>query len=168
MPTPTVSTREQLLDLSTRRLQLRPRTERETSPRSQRGQRLLTASSTPVPAITRSTTRRTLGPRTTPSAMCSQATRTPKVSREVPAGMNWGSSSPAAPRTSISLSEADVAALDEHVRAAGLPSRSAAVQQAVRALTHQQLEQDYAAAWKDWDDSGDREVWEGVTADGLR
>jgi Arc/MetJ-type ribon-helix-helix transcriptional regulator len=71
-------------------------------------------------------------------------------------------------KLSISLSEADVAALDEHVRAAGLPSRSAAVQRAVRALTHQQLEQDYAAAWKDWDDSGDREVWEGAGVDGLR
>jgi len=71
-------------------------------------------------------------------------------------------------KLSISLSEADVAALDEHVRKAGLPSRSAAVQRAVRALTRQPLEQDYAAAWKDWDDSGDREVWEGVAADGLR
>ncbi|MEZ0493424.1 ribbon-helix-helix domain-containing protein [Kineococcus sp. TBRC 1896] len=71
-------------------------------------------------------------------------------------------------KLSISLSEADVAALDEHVRAAGLPSRSAAVQRAVRALTHQQLEQDYAAAWKEWDDSGDREVWEGAGSDGLR
>ncbi|WP_337060797.1 ribbon-helix-helix domain-containing protein, partial [Kineococcus sp. G2] len=40
-------------------------------------------------------------------------------------------------KLSISLSDADVAALDEHVRQAGLPSRSAAVQQAVRALTHQ-------------------------------
>ncbi|WP_432496320.1 hypothetical protein [Kineococcus auxinigenes] len=41
-------------------------------------------------------------------------------------------------------------------RQAGLPSRSAAVQRAVRALTHQQLEQDCAAAWRDWDDSVDR------------
>jgi Arc/MetJ-type ribon-helix-helix transcriptional regulator len=71
-------------------------------------------------------------------------------------------------RLSISLSEADVAALDEHVRAAGLPSRSAAVQRAIRLLTRGQLEQDYAAAWREWDDSGDREVWEGVVADGLR
>ena len=71
-------------------------------------------------------------------------------------------------KLSISLSEADVAALDEHVRAAGLPSRSAAVQRAIRLLTHGQLEQDYAAAWQEWDESGDREVWEGVSADGLR
>ena len=71
-------------------------------------------------------------------------------------------------KLSISLSEADVAALDEHVRAAGLPSRSAAVQRAIRLLTQRQLEQDYAAAWAEWNDSGDREAWEGVTADGLR
>ena len=71
-------------------------------------------------------------------------------------------------KLSISLSEADLAALDEHVRTAGLPSRSAAVQRAIRLLTRQQLEQDYASAWQEWDDSGDREVWEGVTADGLR
>ena len=71
-------------------------------------------------------------------------------------------------KLSVSLSESDVAALDEHVRAAGLPSRSAAVQRAIRLLTHRQLEQDYAAAWQEWEDSGDREAWEGVTADGLR
>ena len=71
-------------------------------------------------------------------------------------------------KLSISLSEADVAALDEHVRAAGLPSRSAAVQRAIRLLTHRQLEQDHAAARQEWDDPGDREVREGVTADGLR
>lgn len=71
-------------------------------------------------------------------------------------------------KLSISLSDADVAALDEHVRAAGLSSRSAAVQRAIRALAQQQLEDDYAAAWQDWDDSGDREIWEGASADGLR
>lgn len=60
---------------------------------------------------------------------------------------------------STSLPEADVAALDEHVRAAGLPSRSAAVQRAIRLLTHRQSEQHYAAARQEWDDSGDREAW---------
>ena len=42
------------------------------------------------------------------------------------------------------------------------------MQRAIRLLKRQQLEQDYASAWQEWDDSGDREVWEGVTADGLR
>jgi Arc/MetJ-type ribon-helix-helix transcriptional regulator len=70
-------------------------------------------------------------------------------------------------KLSISLSDADVAALDEHVRAAGLPSRSAALQRAVRLLTQEQLEQDYAAAWSEWDESGDREAWQGVRTDGA-
>ena len=69
-------------------------------------------------------------------------------------------------KLSISLSEADVAALDEHVREANLPSRSAAVQRAIRALTHQQLEQDYAAAWAEWEESGELEAWQGASADG--
>ncbi len=50
----------------------------------------------------------------------------------------------------------------------GLPSRSTAVQRATHLLTHRQLEQDYTAAWAEWDGSGDRDAWEGVTADGLR
>jgi Arc/MetJ-type ribon-helix-helix transcriptional regulator len=71
-------------------------------------------------------------------------------------------------KLSISLSDADVAVLDEHVRAAGLPSRSAAVQHAIRMLAREQLQQDYAAAWEEWDASGEREAWEAVTADGMR
>ncbi|WP_369069916.1 ribbon-helix-helix domain-containing protein [Kineococcus terrestris] len=71
-------------------------------------------------------------------------------------------------KLSISLSEADIAALDEHVREAGLPSRSAGVREAIHAVTRQRLEHDYAAAWEEWENSGGREGWEGTTADGLR
>ena len=70
-------------------------------------------------------------------------------------------------KLSISLPVDDVAALDEHARKAGLPSRSAAVHQAIRLLRRSGLEQDYAAAWEDWDSSGEREVWEAAAADGL-
>jgi Arc/MetJ-type ribon-helix-helix transcriptional regulator len=70
-------------------------------------------------------------------------------------------------KVSISLSEADVALLDEHARRSGLPSRSAAVQDAIRLLRHADLEQEYAAAWEEWDASGEREAWEGVTGDGM-
>lgn len=69
-------------------------------------------------------------------------------------------------KLSISLTNADVAALDAHVRAAGMPSRSAAVQRAIRHLVDQQLEQDYAAAWAEWADSGELEAWQGASADG--
>jgi Arc/MetJ-type ribon-helix-helix transcriptional regulator len=70
-------------------------------------------------------------------------------------------------KLSVSLSEEDVALLDEYTRASGLPSRSAALQHAVRLLRHADLEQDYAAAWEDWESSGQRATWEGTIGDGL-
>ncbi|MGI8427230.1 MAG: ribbon-helix-helix domain-containing protein [Actinomycetota bacterium] len=70
-------------------------------------------------------------------------------------------------KLSVSISEEDVNLLDEHARKLGLRSRSAALQQAIRLLRHSDLEEQYAAAWRDWDSSGDREAWEGVTNDGL-
>jgi Arc/MetJ-type ribon-helix-helix transcriptional regulator len=70
-------------------------------------------------------------------------------------------------KLSVSLSEEDVALLDEYARSSGLPSRSAALQCAVRLLRHADLEQDYAAAWEDWESSGERAAWEGTVGDGL-
>jgi Ribbon-helix-helix protein, copG family len=69
-------------------------------------------------------------------------------------------------KLSVSISEADVALLDEYARGAGLGSRSAAVQHAIRLLRHADLEQDYALAWDEWD-AADRGVWERATGDGL-
>lgn len=70
-------------------------------------------------------------------------------------------------KLSVSLSESDVAVLDEYVKAQGLSSRSAAVQHAVRLLQHPTLEQDYEDAWREWDTSGDAEAWEITVGDGL-
>jgi Arc/MetJ-type ribon-helix-helix transcriptional regulator len=70
-------------------------------------------------------------------------------------------------KLSVSLPDEDVALLDEYVRSSGLPSRSAAVRHAVRLLRHPDLEQDYAAAWAEWDTSGDQVLWDGTAADGL-
>ncbi len=70
-------------------------------------------------------------------------------------------------KLSISLSDDDVARLDEYARVAGLPSRSAAVQEVIRLLRHADLEQDYAAAWQEWEASGEQAAWEAATADGL-
>ncbi len=69
-------------------------------------------------------------------------------------------------KLSISLPEEDVAVLDEHARERGL-TRSAAIHQAIRLLRTSGLEEDYLAAWEDWDSSGDREAWETAAADGL-
>jgi Arc/MetJ-type ribon-helix-helix transcriptional regulator len=70
-------------------------------------------------------------------------------------------------KLSISLSEEDVAALDRYVRAAGAPSRSAAIQQAIRMLRDPELEDAYADAWDEWQASGEAAAWEVATADGL-
>ncbi len=70
-------------------------------------------------------------------------------------------------KLSVSLSAADVALLDEYARVSGLPSRSAAVQHAVHLLRSVDLENDYDAAWEDWESSGEASVWEAATDDGL-
>ena len=70
-------------------------------------------------------------------------------------------------KLSVSLPDEDVAVLDEFAQRAGLSSRSAALQHAIRLLRHPDLEQDYAAAWQEWDTSGESAVWEATSADGL-
>lgn len=70
-------------------------------------------------------------------------------------------------KLSVSLSEGEVAALDRYAQAAGLKSRSAAIQQAIRLLGDPDLEAAYAAAWQEWETSGDAEAWESTAADGL-
>ena len=70
-------------------------------------------------------------------------------------------------KLSISVSVQDVALLDEYARTTGLRSRSAAVQRAIQLLRHADLEQDYTAAWQEWESSGQRAAWEGSVDDGL-
>ena len=70
-------------------------------------------------------------------------------------------------KLSVSLSDGEVAALDKYAQAAGLKSRSAAIQQAIRLLGDPELEAAYAAAWQEWESSGDAEAWESTTADGF-
>ena len=38
--------------------------------------------------------------------------------------------------------------------------------QAIRLLRRAELEDDYTAAWEEWDGSADREAWEGTVGDG--
>lgn len=70
-------------------------------------------------------------------------------------------------KLSISLPDEDVELLDEYVRSAGLTSRSAALQLAVRALRTAHLEQDYATAWDEWQASEEGALWDGTAGDGL-
>ena len=70
-------------------------------------------------------------------------------------------------KLSVSLPDEDVAVLYEYVRTAGLPSRSAALHHAVRMLRLHGLEQDYEAAWQEWEGSGDQAAWSATAADGI-
>jgi hypothetical protein len=70
-------------------------------------------------------------------------------------------------KLSVSISAEDVALLDEYARASGLRSRSAAVQHAIHLLRYPDLEKDYAAAWGDWESSGEEARWQGTVEDGL-
>lgn len=70
-------------------------------------------------------------------------------------------------KLSISLTEDDVAVLDRFAAAAGLPSRSAAVQRAIRQLGDWDLDADYAAAWDEWEAAGAERDWTTVGGDGL-
>lgn len=70
-------------------------------------------------------------------------------------------------KLSVSLSADDVTILDEFARTTGLPSRSAAVHFAVRLLRLPALEDDYAAAWDEWESSGEQAAWDNTAADGM-
>lgn len=70
-------------------------------------------------------------------------------------------------KLSVSLSEGEVQALDKYARAAGLKSRSAALQQAIRLLGDPELQSAYEVAWQEWDASEDAQAWDLVVADGL-
>ena len=67
----------------------------------------------------------------------------------------------------MSLPDEDVALLDEYARASGLPSRSAVVQKALQLLRQGDLDQDYAAAWDEWQASGEQAAWDVTATDGL-
>ena len=70
-------------------------------------------------------------------------------------------------KLSVSLPDADVKFLDDYASSVGIRSRSAVVQRAVRLLRAAELGPAYAQAWEEWDSSGDAELWESVSADGI-
>jgi Arc/MetJ-type ribon-helix-helix transcriptional regulator len=70
-------------------------------------------------------------------------------------------------KLSVSLSDEDLAVLDSYVERAGLPSRSAGVQRAIRMLRYPALEDNYGDAWAEWSSAGEEEAWENAAGDGL-
>jgi Arc/MetJ-type ribon-helix-helix transcriptional regulator len=70
-------------------------------------------------------------------------------------------------KMSVSLPDEDVEFLDRYSREHRLGSRSAALGKAVRLLRASQLGSSYAAAWREWEESGEADVWEPTVSDGL-
>ena len=70
-------------------------------------------------------------------------------------------------KVSVSLPEDDVVFLDRYAARAGRRSRSAVIQQAIGLLRSASLEEAYAAAWSEWEASGDAELWSATDADGI-
>jgi len=70
-------------------------------------------------------------------------------------------------KVSVSLPEEDVDFLDQYAKKEGYESRSAVLQKAVRLLRASGLGADYEEAWREWAASGEDELWESTSADGL-
>ena len=70
-------------------------------------------------------------------------------------------------KLSVSLPSEDVEFLDAYAAAEGVGSRSAAVHRAVRLLRATELQDEYDAAWQEWDESGEAAVWDAAVGDEL-
>lgn len=70
-------------------------------------------------------------------------------------------------KLSVSLPQEDVEFLDSYARTHAHASRSAAMHEAVRLLRAAALEGAYEGAWREWSASGEADVWETATGDGV-
>lgn len=70
-------------------------------------------------------------------------------------------------KLSVSVPDEDIEFLDDYIERRRLPSRSAAVQEAIHRLRSSGLGADYAAAWAEWAESGDADLWEHTVGDGV-
>jgi Arc/MetJ-type ribon-helix-helix transcriptional regulator len=70
-------------------------------------------------------------------------------------------------KVSVSLPTEDLEYLDAYARKAGLDSRSAAVQRAVRLLRTAELSEEYAAAWEEFARDADAALWDATVGDGI-
>jgi Arc/MetJ-type ribon-helix-helix transcriptional regulator len=70
-------------------------------------------------------------------------------------------------KVSVSLPDADLEFLDRYAQDAGMDSRSAVVQKAIRMLRTSELGEAYAAAWEEWAASEDAQLWEATVGDGI-
>ncbi|WP_315093154.1 ribbon-helix-helix domain-containing protein [uncultured Cellulomonas sp.] len=70
-------------------------------------------------------------------------------------------------KLSVSLSEGDVDLLDDYVRSHAGATRSSALRDALQLLRERALSDHYALAFAEWEESGEADVWDVATGDGL-
>jgi hypothetical protein len=57
--------------------------------------------------------------------------------------------------------------LDAYARVHALPSRSAVLHRAIRALRLDELRESYGQAWDEWAATGEADAWDPAAGDGL-
>lgn len=70
-------------------------------------------------------------------------------------------------KVGVSLPDDDIAYVDRYA-ADHRMTRSAVLHEAVQMLRRRDLEADYAAAHDEWVESGEADLWDAVSGDGLR
>lgn len=70
-------------------------------------------------------------------------------------------------KLSVSLPDPQIEFLDRYQQRHGLDSRSEVLQLALRLLQERMLEEEYRAAGEEWEGSGNAELWDRVSGDGL-
>jgi Arc/MetJ-type ribon-helix-helix transcriptional regulator len=78
-----------------------------------------------------------------------------------------GTGSIAGVKLSVSLPDEDVAFVDEYATRRGSASRSAVVHRAIDLLRMSEMESAYEAAWEEWHQNGDAELWDATAGDGI-
>lgn len=70
-------------------------------------------------------------------------------------------------KLSVSLSDSDVAYVDEIARVERSGNRSAVIHDMVRLFREIRSEDDYVKAFEEWDGSEDQKLWDSALMDGL-
>lgn len=73
-----------------------------------------------------------------------------------------------ASKLSISLNTPIAAFIEQYQREHGLRTKSEVVSLALELLRERELEAQYAAAWQEWKESGEADVWDVTASDGLK
>ena len=69
-------------------------------------------------------------------------------------------------KLSVSIPDKDVEFIDRYASEHAVESRSGVVQRALTLLRATELDEDYSAAWAEWE-SSESKAWESTVADGL-